>query len=496
MMRRLPRLYPFLLAAWWILGVYQESGAPLHTLWRPLGIALVATAIVYGMAGLLFRSREVGALAAATAASVVLGLWIFASVLVVIAATWPLLRLRRRLAPERPLAPLRLDRLSRGFEVFTAVLLGLAMVSGAAAGSFQVPPSPGTTAASAERGSSSPDIYLILLDGYPSLDTTSSEFGIDNEPFARDLTDLGFTVSRGSRSNYMQTWPSVSSLFWMRYLSDVPVLAPPPKDRSAQVRALSEAINSSASLPILRAHGYRIVSSPSFVESTDLRSADEVLDDGDMVDLEQQILTRSVASLDGDALRAWVADEARAWVAASFAHIPHVLDEVGTGPIFFFDHVLDPHAPDLHYADGSPRDAPDCYPRTCAFWMVLAAGEGLTKAGYGDRLADELTYLNAQVLAGVKQIVARDPSAIIIVFSDHGARFDDADRPEWFRSFLAARTPGQTDLFGPAPSPVNYLPTLFDAYFGMSLPTRAYSAWWATAGPLDLQQFTPPPAPG
>jgi hypothetical protein len=424
--------------------------------------------------------------------SIALAFWVVALPLFTLGGCWQLLRLRRRLARNRSLPPLRFDRVTRAIQTASVVWLVLSIVNGALSGAFAWYGPPGGTPVRAASSSAAPDIYLILLDGYPSLTTTATEFGIDNEPFAQALTDLGFQVSPGSRSNYMQTWTTLASMLWMRYLSEVPGLADPPKSYADQRRALTAVINSSPAMAMLRDRGYRIVTSPSAVSVNSLLSADEVLDDGHMSDLEEQLLRLSALPLVGDGfLRSWVPDEARRGIDAAFDHIPGVLQEVGRQPVFFFDHVLSPHPPFLYRADGTPRDLPACYPRACGLRITIAAGIGLSDAEYGEALGEQLEYLNGRVLAGVGEIIARDPGAIVVLFSDHGIRHDLADRQEFFDSFLAARTPGHPGLFGDAPSPVNYLSALFNAYFGTSLPLQPYQAWWSLPNPLDLEEWVP-----
>jgi hypothetical protein len=93
----------------------------------------------------------------------------------------------------------------------------------------------------------------------------------------------------------------------------------------------------------------------------------------------------------------------------------------------------------------------------------------------------------------VDRITAADPEAVIILFSDHGARFDSGVTDEYYRTFFAARTPGHEGLFPDDVSPVNVLPLLENAYFGASFPIHDYQAW--ESGRLDLDLVPRQPAP-
>ena len=51
----------------------------------------------------------------------------------------------------------------------------------------------------------SPNIYILLLDGYPRADTLAERYDFDNRPFLEELRDRGFDVAERSRTNYMFT---------------------------------------------------------------------------------------------------------------------------------------------------------------------------------------------------------------------------------------------------------------------------------------------------
>jgi len=63
----------------------------------------------------------------------------------------------------------------------------------------------------------SPNIYWIVLDGYPRQDVLREEFGFDNSDFIGSLTSPGFLVLDQSRSNFPATVNSISSTLNMDY---------------------------------------------------------------------------------------------------------------------------------------------------------------------------------------------------------------------------------------------------------------------------------------
>lgn len=99
-----------------------------------------------------------------------------------------------------------------------------------------------------------PDVYLILLDGYPRPDKLLAEFGIDNGAFIGGLEERGFAVAHASRSNYMETRLTLQSMFGGGHVptTGIPI-------GIAESRA---AINDAPALQPFVAAGYETVSIP------------------------------------------------------------------------------------------------------------------------------------------------------------------------------------------------------------------------------------------
>jgi len=127
-------------------------------------------------------------------------------------------------------------------------------------------------------------------------------------------------------------------------------------------------------------------------------------------------------------------------------------------------HLFQPHLPFLWDAAGNPTPVPFFWPRENIFAAQIET-MGMTLDDYADSMKGDLATLNPMLLAMVDEIVARDPGAVVVLFSDHGARYSlDLRQTEWYRSFLAARTPGHPGLFSSEPAPTAVLRTLIPVY--------------------------------
>ncbi len=137
-------------------------------------------------------------------------------------------------------------------------------------------------------------------------------------------------------------------------------------------------------------------------------------------------------------LSGWVADQHRAWVGATLEGWAR--DAGTTSGQFVFAHLLAPHAP--YVLDGR---LPACWVDGCS---IYAAREWhLSPEELAPLLAANVESLNARLLPVVEGLVREDPSAVVVLLSDHGAAIESVDAPERNASFFAARTPGRSGVF-------------------------------------------------
>jgi hypothetical protein len=104
-------------------------------------------------------------------------------------------------------------------------------------------------------------------------------------------------------------------------------------------------------------------------------------------------------------------------------------------------------------------------------------------------MAIQIEELNERILEAVGGIVEADPSATILVMSDHGARHHVDDVDEHFRIFFAARPGALNVSFGDDVAAVNVFRRLLSAVLGARLDDLPYEAWesdWSV--PLSLNR--------
>lgn len=294
----------------------------------------------------------------------------------------------------------------------------------------------------ANRPRISPNIYWIVLDGYPRGDVLLRSFDFDNGWFLDSLKSLGFTIIERSLSNFPATINSISSTLNMDYT----VRADGDVVRAFSMRDMYPIVKgNSRTVARLKAAGYNYV---HFENGYDYltRCAEEekrcIQGRKGMGEQDVAILSNTpiIDLLGKFKVTGSEADAASAFEIGGVEDLTtklKVVQEV-PAPIFLYAHIIAPHPPIRFRADCSMRPAePD-----------LKAWSPNAKPAF----VEQLRCVNAQADALMRKIILSDPSAIIILQSDHGSAFSgqftkkatdwqDADLRERFGVLNAIRLP-------------------------------------------------------
>jgi hypothetical protein len=503
-------LHPALFAAAFVLQFALSNEIEPAGFARSLVIAVLVAVCVTLAAWALMRDRWLGGLTATSvilatisfiplfeawellhrilgslATQAVIGLMLFAAVA---APVIQRMRVRRGAAPIR-------GPLTSGLNQFAAIVV-LVVIG------FNVGPDlPGTVAHAlrpAEPVSVSPepdlpDIYVLLLDGYPRADVLEEDFGIDNSPFLGELEHLGFDVGIDSHSNYTFTQSTLASMFQMRHLEDVAGVAPLIGQPGVHVNALRNAVVDAPAFAALRAAGYEIVVTQPGYEHVALRgAADRVLEHGEMNDLERGLLNRTWLMEPLSLLvPTLVSGPPRDRVVNAFDDLGRLATEPHDQPLFAWIHLPAPHLPLVLDAEGKPLHLD---PRR--YFGHDAATFGMTEAQFAAAYAEELSYLNLRVLGAVNAIQESPgrPNPVIVVMSDHGYTADRTDVPAQLRNLFAAFTPAAPGLLADVPTPINVMTILLNRFLGTSYPMSA-DRYFISPGEYQLLELTEVPNP-
>ena len=466
--------YPMLIAAAFVLNLWVATGVSALSMTRSLAAAVVGTGAVLIVVAVLSRRVHVGgaaallvfAVAASRGAAYLAGLVVLAVAIPLAFVLWG------RIRNHRPTWP----GVTRALNLFGSLILLVVVVGGVFQGAV---PSLVTDlqqgngsldGAAGEAGESAgPDVYILLLDGYPRADWLDQLFGGDNASFRSALEDRGFTIAERSTSNYMFTQLTLASMLHMRPVTEIEALVPVFAGRVSGHPLLRNTINSNPVFEEFRSRGYRVVTSSPGYEHVALRRSDVYLDDGQLNDFEYELLRstfleRVLLAVDPGLF----ADQKRDRVRSGFSHFATLTADDGM-PTFAIVHLPAPHLPVVFDADGGDAALPasgNIYGREDADLLPT------------DAYVEQLAFVNAETIRAVDGVLGRRTGAeapVIIVMSDHGAErrpqvFEGDGTPGHYANFFASLTPGAAGLFPDDASPVNVFPRIFNHYFGTELP--------------------------
>ena len=454
--------YPILFAATFLFLKLGESWSPAQVVVRPLIVILTAVA---GLQVLL------GRLAGRHVAAYFVGLVVLVLVEPVVAAfmllaavaplAWRSVRARRAMEARWATFTGPLNVIAIGA---LATTLGAGITSGSLFVERPLPPASvvGTAPALA------PDIYLILLDGYPRSDLLEQEIGVDNGPFLKAMTDLGFEVGDQSRSNYGRTALTLASMFNGRHVDEL--LPNPPKDVAGQARALNKLLNHGTELDLARAHGYELVSMPSPVGYVSLFAADRVIEPPTADEFELTLTEQGLMGQTAPDARHWLfLDQHRQRITDNLQTLATLPSERSARPRLVFAHLLVPHAPIAFGASGEEVMLKGCEWTLCNLPLPLPDE-------FRSDYAAQIQYVDGVVETTARQMIANSSKglrpSVIIFFSDHGSRLTGT-ADSMYDNLRLSYTPGRPGLLPRDSTNVNLLPQLLNAYLGTNEPLAA-----------------------
>lgn len=471
---------PMLFGAAVVLARFVTNATTPESLVRPVIVVVAVSGVILLVVRVLLRDWVLAALASSAFVLLSLREPLPGAVLAAVTAWWLLIKVARR-ASGRTLPPrtalIAVGRASGIFSLAFLAAMGFSAWSAATSGSIGAAE---TDELPAPAGRGGPNVYVLLLDGYPRADTLAETFGIDNTPFLRSLESMGFSVSPEARSNYTNTWLTLASALNGRYVEDLLDERSVPGAEATQIRWLHSLIDHADAVRPLRDAGYSIRTVASPFGSTTLTSADAVVNEGRLTGFEVALISTSPwTALFGEQVGGALLEAHRDTTVTALEHLSDLAEGVDAAPQFVFTHVESPHPPFALQWGNGPADVQDCFPVLCSLWAPATEQLGISFDEYRALLARELTVLNGLVIQAVQRVVNADPEAVVVVFSDHGIRYSYDDRGEHLEILFAARTPGATGLYPADAHPVNLLRVFLAEYLDMELPPLPYQGWQA-----------------
>lgn len=316
--------------------------------------------------------------------------------------------------------------------------------------------------AKTELGGSRPNVYYFILDEYGGKENLLRYYDYDNSGFLQDLEKKGFSVSYTSRNTEsLYTWALVPNLLNLDYVVDdgMPHLAK------------AEYVDDPEIVELFRANGYQVnlINHRDFLGHTNCNVLTErqlgetiavYIYDNSILNLLPGVRHSLKLAL-GLTSDHYYTDE----ILKVFDLMRHCADHAMDGPTFTLCYMQCPHQPFIFEADGTPR-----YTGTNNLW---------DKYYY----LDQLIYFNTVLNETMDNIIAKDPDAVIVLQSDHGARYpaqmfvgfgrpplDQTVENPYMQNILNCVYMGGKPLEIEGLTGINTLRTVLNSAFGTELP--------------------------
>lgn len=473
--------YPFLFAAYPVLGLLAANigNARPEAGFRPVAVAMLGAAILFGLLRLLTRDWHRAAFASAAWISLFAAyghayLWLqenaseyartnlVAGASLLLAAAALFAATRPKVRYEAWTAPLNMVALA--LVVFPLGQIGWY--------ELEVHNAPSVAAESlvAPVDGTKPDIYYIILDSYTRADTLQTAYRFDNSEFLGGLEAMGFEVADCSMSNYVRTELSLASSFNMNYL---PVLNKRITPDSQARSPLWSLIRNSAVMGYVEGQGYETVAFATGFPWGEWDHADLYLEAsplrGGLTEFEGLLLGTTAYRIAEDE---GLVDTKLATFNRYRERSQFVLDTLPTladreGPQFVFAHLIVPHPPFVFAEDGSRSDS----------LSFLNAKDQYPADKYAKGYVMQLQFINREITRIAQEIIANSNTPpVIIIQGDHGPWLQSKDRR--LTILNAYYLPGHADAVSETITPVNTFRTVFNLYlggtFGELLPDQSY----------------------
>ena len=321
-----------------------------------------------------------------------------------------------------------------------------------------------------------PDIYTILIDGYPRADVLEYAFDLDNTAFLAALEERGFATADLAHSDYLWTHVSVPSALSLAYVEQIPEMVAVIDGTAPRQPTLRHLVARNPAFDAARGAGYDVVAVAAGFEEVAPRQADVYLDGGQLNEFELSLLA---STFTGDIVNLVALDFAsgqlRSRILGNLETLAEVAAARGRPPALVWAHLPAPHQPVVLGEDGAPVAVP-----ISDDWFADSPGErGETTEAFVERYRAQMPYLNERILAAIDGILdASESPPVIVLFADHGSASvvdwnvtdpDEADPARLLERtgiLFAALTPEHEGVFPDDISPVDLFRLLFDAYLG------------------------------
>ena len=328
-----------------------------------------------------------------------------------------------------------------------------------------------------------PNVYYVILDGYPRNDVLKEHMNFDNSEFTNLLKQRGFHVAESSYANYSFSSQSISSTMNMGYVN---FLAEQFGEDSREYNPLlGKDVGLYADNQVIKNFklmGYKVVkigSAATYIHKMPLADLSPCYK---TIHLMDNRLFDAVGrtSMIGYFIERWSEEQQRQIILCNFEELPKINDYFEER-IFVWSHITLPHFPLIFGPNGEPIT-----PGTSLLTM--------NHPEYTDNSWDvkqqfvqQIQFANKKSIEFIDKILENEKRSIIIIQSDHGSAFGvnlqdptDDDVFQRLSNFNAIYFPDEKhrEMLTYDRTNVNTFRIVFNTYFGSDYEMLEDRTYW------------------
>jgi len=339
---------------------------------------------------------------------------------------------------------------------------------------------------SVSESGSLPNVYYIILDGYPRNDVLKKHLDFDNSEFIDFLKQREFYVAENSYSNYSLSSTSIPATMNMNYIN---FLADElGEDSRSYDPLLGKDFGLYADNQVIKnfkSMGYKVAkigSVPMYLHEMPLADLSLCYKSIHLMD-NRLFDTVARTSMIGYFIERWSEDLQRQIILCAFEELPKI-SSYYEEPVFVWSHIMLPHFPLIFGANGEPitpgesllvMNNPHVFEGADSSWNIK------------QQFLQQLQFANKKSMELVDKILENEKQSIIIIQSDHGSAFDvDLDDPT--DDDVHQRLSNINAIYFPDEKPreilmndqtnVNTFRIVFNSYFGSDYDILEDKIYW------------------
>jgi len=339
---------------------------------------------------------------------------------------------------------------------------------------------------SVSESDSLPNVYYIILDGYPRNDVLKKHLDFDNSEFIDFLKQREFYVAENSYSNYSLSSTSIPATMNMNYINFLTDEL--GEDSRSYDPLLGKDFGLYADNQVIKnfkSMGYKVAkigSVPMYLHEMPLADLSLCYKSIHLMD-NRLFDTVARTSMIGYFIERWSEDMQRQIILCAFEELPKI-SSYYEEPVFAWSHIMIPHFPLIFGADGEPvtpgesllvMNNPHLFEGTDSSWNIK------------QQFLQQLQFANKKSIKLIDKILENEKQSIIIIQSDHGSAFDvnlhdptDDDVHQRLSNINAIYFPDEKprEILMNDQTNVNTFRIVFNSYFGSDYDILEDKIYW------------------